>query len=82
MAVRIRLKRTGRRKRPSYRVVVADSRSPRDGRLLEDIGYYGPLLPQEKRVSIKVDRLQYWVSCGAQMSDRVSFLYKKISDAA
>ena len=71
--VKIRLKRVGKRKQPSYRVVVADSRSPRDGRIIESIGHYSPLL-EPSGVSIDVERAQYWLSHGAQPSNTVSKL--------
>lgn len=76
MSVRIRLARGGAKKRPVYFVVVADSRSPRDGKFLEKIGRYNPLLPNdhEERVIIDADRLSYWISVGAQPSDRVAKL--------
>ncbi len=74
MATKIRLARGGSKKRPFYRVVVADSRMPRDGRYIEKIGTYNPLLPKdsEDRVKIDLDRVKYWLSEGAQVSDRVS----------
>lgn len=71
--VKIRLKRVGKRKQPSYRVVVADSRSPRDGRIIESIGHYQPLL-DPSGVSIDVQRAQYWISQGAQPSNTVAKL--------
>ncbi len=76
MAVKIRLKRAGAKKRPFYRVVVADSRSPRDGRIIEEIGTYSPLT---KPVSIKIDaeRAQYWVGTGAQPTDTVKRLFSE-----
>jgi len=70
MAVKIRLTRMGRRKRPFYRVVVADSESPRDGRFIEIVGYYNPL-PKTPEVKIKMDRVRYWTSQGAQVSATV-----------
>ena len=74
MAVTIRLSRGGAKKRPYYRIVVADARSPRDGKYLEQIGVYNPLLAKddEKRVQLNEDRARYWVGVGAQPSDRVS----------
>ena len=74
MAVAIRLSRGGAKKRPYYRIVVADARSPRDGKYLEQIGVYNPLLAKddEKRVQLNEDRARYWVGVGAQPSDRVS----------
>ncbi len=74
MAVKIRLARGGSKKRPFYRVVVADSRMPRDGRYIEKIGTYNPLLPKdsEERVKIDLERVKYWLGEGAQVTDRVS----------
>ncbi len=76
MAVKIRLKRMGAKKAPIYRIVVADSRSPRDGRFIEEIGFYNPLKdPAEIRVNR--ERAEYWVKNGAQPSDTVRALLKK-----
>src|SRR5690606_4832623 len=74
MAVQIRLSRGGAKKRPYYRIVVADSRSPRDGRYLEQIGTYNPLLAKDDagRVKLDEDRARYWVGVGAQATDRVA----------
>ncbi|MCL6625820.1 30S ribosomal protein S16 [Alicyclobacillus shizuokensis] len=73
MAVKIRLKRMGAKKAPFYRVVVADSRSPRDGRFIEEIGYYNPLThPAE--VKIDEEKALKWLGNGAQPSDRVRYL--------
>ncbi len=74
MAVAIRLARGGSKKRPYYRVVVADSRNARDGRFIEKVGTYNPLLPKdsEERVKIDADRIKHWLSVGAQPSDRVA----------
>ena len=68
--VKIRLMRVGKKKQPSYRVVVADSRSPRDGRIIESIGHYHPR-QEPSLVSIDTDRAQYWIDRGAQPSDQV-----------
>jgi small subunit ribosomal protein S16 len=68
--VKIRLKRVGKRKQPSYRVVVADSRSPRDGRIIESIGHYQPR-QEPSEIVIDVERARYWLSQGAQPSDSV-----------
>lgn len=76
--VRIRLRRTGKTKQPSYRVVVADSRSPRDGRFIEIIGHYNPV-QQPKLLNIKSDRARYWLGVGAQPSDTVTYLFKKVN---
>jgi small subunit ribosomal protein S16 len=74
MATTIRLSRGGSKKRPYYRIVVADSRSPRDGRYIERIGSYNPLLAKDnpERVKLDVERAKHWVSVGAQASDRVA----------
>ncbi len=73
MAVAIRLSRGGAKKRPYYRIVVADGRSPRDGKYLEQIGIYNPMLPKddEGRVKLDEDRARHWLSVGAKPSDRV-----------
>ena len=74
MTLRIRLSRGGAKKRPFYRIVVADSRSPRDGRFIERIGTYNPLLAKddEQRVTLNQDRVKYWLGVGARPSDRVT----------
>lgn len=74
MALSIRLSRGGAKKRPYYRIVVADARSPRDGRFIERIGSYNPLLGKddEKRVVLDAERAKHWLSVGAQPSDRVA----------
>ena len=76
MAVKIRLRRMGAKKNPFYRIVVADSRYPRDGRFIEEIGYYDPL---KEPVEVKVDaeKAQKWLSNGAQPTDTVRALLKK-----
>ena len=73
MAVAIRLSRGGAKKRPYYRIVVADGRAPRDGKYLEQIGIYNPMLPKddEGRVKLDEDRARHWLSVGAKPSDRV-----------
>ncbi len=73
MAIALRLSRGGAKKRPYYRIVAADSRSPRDGKYLEQIGTYNPLLAKddENRVKLNEDRARYWLGVGAQPSDRV-----------
>jgi small subunit ribosomal protein S16 len=73
MSLKIRLSRAGAKKRPFYRIVVADSRSPRDGRYIEKIGTYDPLLPRDsaQRVNLEVERAKHWLSHGAQPTDRV-----------
>lgn len=74
MGLKIRLTRVGAKKRPQYRIVVADSRYPRDGRFLEKVGTYSPMLPKEggKRVELETERVKYWLSKGALPSDRVA----------
>ncbi|MDO9534611.1 MAG: 30S ribosomal protein S16 [Bacillota bacterium] len=76
MSVRIRLKRMGAKKRPFYRIVVADSRAPRDGRFIEEIGYYNPLT-EPKTVKIDTEKAEKWLSQGAQPSDTVKVLFAK-----
>lgn len=76
MAVKIRLKRMGAKKAPFYRIVVADSRSPRDGKFIAEIGYYNPLTnPAE--IKVDVEAAKTWLSNGAQPSDTVKVLLKK-----
>ncbi len=80
MALKIRLTRGGRKKRPFYSVVVADSRMPRDGRFIEKLGTYNPLLAKDdaNRVTLNGERIKYWLDQGAQPSDRVAtFLGKE-----
>jgi len=74
MAMKIRLARGGSKKRPFYRIVAADSRMPRDGRYIERLGTYNPLLPKdsEERVKMNMERVQHWLDKGAQPSDRIS----------
>ena len=74
MAMKIRLARGGSKKRPFYRIVAADSRMPRDGRFIEKLGTYNPLLPKdsEERVTMNMDRINYWLGEGAQPTDRIS----------
>lgn len=74
MATKIRLRRMGAKKAPFYRVVVADSRAPRDGRFIEEIGYYDPTT-EPVTVNIKEDRAKEWMSKGAQCSDRVRAIF-------
>lgn len=74
MALKIRLARGGAKKRPYYRIVVADARAPRDGRFIEKVGTYNPMLPADHadRLVIKDDRIKHWLSVGAQPTDRVA----------
>ena len=73
MALKIRLARGGSKKRPYYHVVLADARSPRDGRFLENLGSWNPMLAKddEKRVQLNAERIQHWIDNGAQPTDRV-----------
>mmetsp|Transcript_12289 Transcript_12289/g.14298 ORF Transcript_12289/g.14298 Transcript_12289/m.14298 type:complete len:105 (+) Transcript_12289:122-436(+) len=79
MPVRLRLQRFGRTHRPFYRMVAADSRAPRDGKFLEIVGTYNPIATKDgiKEIRLKTDRLRYWLSVGAQPSDRVSWILGK-----
>ncbi len=79
MALSIRLSRAGRKKRPFYRIVVADKRMPRDGRYIEKVGTYNPLLndDNENRVTLVKDRLEYWLGEGAKPSERVAIFLGK-----
>ncbi|WP_425046671.1 30S ribosomal protein S16 [Primorskyibacter sp. S87] len=74
MAMKIRLARGGSKKRPFYRIVAADSRMPRDGRFIEKLGTYNPLLPKdsEERIKMNMERIQYWLDQGAQPTDRIA----------
>lgn len=75
--VKIRLRRMGAKKAPYYRIVVADSRSPRDGRFIEEIGTYDPMADSSK-LKVDMERVQYWTSKGAQPTDTVRGLLKKV----
>jgi small subunit ribosomal protein S16 len=81
MAIKIRLTRGGSKKRPFYRVVVADSRMPRDGRFIEKLGTYNPLLPKEdpNRINLNIDKINNWLKKGAQVSDRISRMLENLS---
>lgn len=74
MALKIRLSRGGTKKRPYYKIVVADSRSPRDGRFIERVGHYNPLLPKDSadRININEERIKHWLGHGAKPTDRVA----------
>ena len=76
MAVKIRLRRMGQKKAPFYRIIVADSRSPRDGRFIEEIGTYNPL-KDPAEIKIDAEKAQKWISNGAQPTDTVRALLKK-----
>jgi small subunit ribosomal protein S16 len=78
MATKIRLARYGAKKKPFYRIVIADSRTPREGKCIENVGTYNPMLPKtdEKRVVLKTDRIQHWIGVGAQPTETVERLFK------
>ncbi|MTI47687.1 30S ribosomal protein S16 [Sporosalibacterium faouarense] len=76
MAVKIRLKRMGAKKKPFYRIVVADSRSPRDGRFIEEIGFYNPVV-EPKEIKIDDEKAIKWLGNGAKPTDTVNDLFKK-----
>ena len=80
MAVKIRMKRIGARNHPVFRIVVADGRSPRDGKCIEELGTYHPSKPSDN-VSLNLERAQYWLSQGAQPSDTVASFIKRASRA-
>jgi small subunit ribosomal protein S16 len=76
MAVKIRLARYGAKKRPFYRIVIADSESPRDGKFLENVGTYNPLL-EPAEINLKPERIQYWIAQGATPTDTVKSILRK-----
>lgn len=76
MAVKIRLKRMGAKKKPFYRIIVADSRSPRDGKFIEELGYYDPL-KDPAEIKVNAEKAQKWLATGAQPTDTVRALLKK-----
>jgi small subunit ribosomal protein S16 len=79
VVVRIRMKRMGRKHRPFFRICVMDSQKPRDGKAIEEVGFYDPIVPEKsERVKLKLDRIDYWLSVGAQPSDKVATLIKKV----
>ncbi len=84
MAIKIRLSRQGRKKLPYYAIVVADSRYPRDGRFIEKVGSYNPLLNKDdaKRVVLNNERISHWIAQGAQLTDRVAVFVGKAGLAA
>ena len=75
--VKIRLRRMGAKKAPFYRIVVADSRSPRDGRFIEELGVYDPMAEGDK-IKVNMERAKYWIANGAQPTDTVRGLLKKV----
>jgi small subunit ribosomal protein S16 len=79
MAVRIRMKKMGRKHRPFYRICIMDSQRARDGKAIEEVGFYDTSVADKaKRVSLKMDRVEYWLSVGAQPSEKVNALIKKV----
>ena len=79
MAVRIRMKRMGRRHRPFYRVCIMDRRKARDGKAIEEVGFYDTsVADKSQRVSLKMDRIEYWLSVGAKPSEKVNALIRKV----
>ncbi|QDA58260.1 30S ribosomal protein S16 [Thermomonas aquatica] len=81
--VKIRLTRGGAKKRPFYHIIVTDSRSARDGRNIERVGFYNPVAQgAEKRIELDLDRVKHWVDNGAQLTDKVADLYKQAAKAA
>lgn len=79
MAVRIRMKRMGRKHRPFYRVCVMDSRKAREGRAIEEVGTYDPMIhDKSQRVKLNLERIDYWISVGAQPSENVATMIKKV----
>ncbi len=79
MSVKIRLKRMGTKKRPYYRIVVLDTRKPRDGRAIEEVGFYHPIEVEDKQLSVQEDRVKEWLEKGAKPSDTVKRLLNKIN---
>ena len=78
MTVRIRMKKMGRRHRPFFRVCVMDARKPRDGKSIEEVGHYDPMVrDKSQRIKLNMDRIDYWMSVGAQPSEKVAALIKK-----
>lgn len=81
MAVRIRMKMLGRKHRPYFRIVAIDHRQPRNGRVIEELGTYDPMIRDtDARVNLRPDRVKYWMSVGALPSERVATLLKKYMD--
>ena len=79
MAVRIRMKRLGRKHRPFYRVCIMDQRKARDGKAIEEVGFYDTSIPDKpQRINLKMDRIDYWLSVGAQPSEKVNALIRKV----
>lgn len=81
MAVRIRMKKLGRRHRPYFRICAVDGRRPRDGRVIEELGTYDPMVPDvDARTTLNAERISYWIGVGAQPSDKVAVLIKKYGE--
>ncbi len=79
MAVRIRMKKMGRKHHAFFRICVMDSRVQRDGRAIEEVGFYDPMLPDKaRRVTLNLERIDYWISVGAQPSEKVNALIRKV----
>ncbi len=82
MAVKIRLRQQGRNNRPFYRIVVTDSRAPRDGKYLEAVGWYNPFeSTQDKELSLNSDRVQHWLNLGAELSDSAESIVARVAPA-
>ncbi len=79
MSVKIRLKRIGTKKRPYYRIVVMDTKSPRDGRAIEEVGFYHPIEVEDKQITVQEDRIKEWLKNGAKPSDTVRRLLNRIN---
>lgn len=81
MAVRIRMKKMGRTHRPFYRICIMDSRSPRDGKTIEEVGTYDPMMrDKSQRVRVNLERVDYWLSVGAQPTEKVGVLLRKVRE--
>ena len=80
MAVKMRLKRVGAKKQPSYRVVIADSRSPRDGKCIEEIGFFNPMV-EPAEIKLDMEKVEKWIANGAQPTDRVKSIIKEFKEA-
>lgn len=81
MAVRIRMKRLGRKHRPFYRICVMDARVPRDGKAIEEVGTYDPMVREKsERVQLNMERVEHWLSVGAQPSEKVAVLIRKVKE--
>ena len=78
--VKIRLKRIGAKKNPFYRIVVADARSPRDGKFIEELGYYNPLKDPEE-IKLDMEKVDKWILNGAQPTDRVKYIINKVKES-